>query len=550
MFTCTYRPPLLIERYGVLCSSSRSNLFRTSNQVVGSKPTSGIKAQVIDNKGFGVQVFLDVKEQQGIDRLNIKKLNGNILQKHGGSKQVGLKQLGYKQVGFKQLGVKQVGFKQLGSGVKTGFHGVHDEKRVWFEVELQGAQGDRKAESGLSKVSWVKDTTRSIYLVNMSPSLVIRFKKPIDMLGFFGWLASIKQEILEPVKFKCIFLGYHKSIVANKLWKLDDVTSKVVLYRNIGFNESGEYKKTFIGFGVGTGSMQVLHEFEFEVEPLRDHTFEVEPQENVNQGDGLQEYREDSNADAFEVAAVEKIYAHESLTFNNIVVCEVISKWKARLKDDMDARSDVYVLSYDAMVFSCECKAVIWATKGLLVKAKGNILNLEIIRDQSGNTLRVSQSRIHNEKLIHTLLKGHSTLSLEDSLSMDCDVKKCVDMLDGFDRALQTNVQVCVDFDYVIGIPITIMSRSITGDHIYAVGSQEYQMVCTRPDIASAGVDMLDGFNRGLSTTVMSRSVTRYELMILGCAGSLKANLQHMEALLTTEAGYVMFTEAWKRKHG
>ncbi|GJR78269.1 hypothetical protein Tco_0149054 [Tanacetum coccineum] len=48
-------------------------------------------------------------------RLNIEKLDGNIVQKHGCSKQVGL---------------KQVGFKQLGPGVETGFHGVQDEKRV------------------------------------------------------------------------------------------------------------------------------------------------------------------------------------------------------------------------------------------------------------------------------------------------------------------------------------------------------------------------------------------------------------------------------------
>ncbi|GJY39981.1 hypothetical protein Tco_0426345, partial [Tanacetum coccineum] len=79
-------------------------------------------------------------------KLNIKKLNENIVQKHGGSKQVGLKQLGSKQVGFEQLGHKQVGFKQLGPVVETGFHGVQDEKRVWFKVELQGAQGDREAE--------------------------------------------------------------------------------------------------------------------------------------------------------------------------------------------------------------------------------------------------------------------------------------------------------------------------------------------------------------------------------------------------------------------
>nr|GEW91008.1 zinc finger, CCHC-type [Tanacetum cinerariifolium] len=155
-----------------------------------------------------------------------------------------------------------------------------------------------------------------------------------------------------------------------KLWRLDDVTSKVVLYRNMGFNKSGKYKKTFIGYGVGTGSVQVLQGVEFEVEPLEDHIFKVEPHGNVNHVAGSQEvqtqdliyyhlardreqhsthklfsYREDSNETAFVVVEAEKIYAHESLTFNNKVACEVISKWKVGLKDDMDARSDVYMLS-------------------------------------------------------------------------------------------------------------------------------------------------------------------------------------------------------------
>ncbi|GJX69281.1 hypothetical protein Tco_0305008 [Tanacetum coccineum] len=61
-------------------------------------------------------------------RLNIEKLDENIVQKHGGSKQVGLKQLGSKQVGFKQPGHKQVGFKQLGPGVETGFHRLEDKQ--------------------------------------------------------------------------------------------------------------------------------------------------------------------------------------------------------------------------------------------------------------------------------------------------------------------------------------------------------------------------------------------------------------------------------------
>ncbi|GJR89409.1 hypothetical protein Tco_0213420 [Tanacetum coccineum] len=99
-----------------------------------------------------------------------------------------------------------------------------------------------------------------------------------------------------------------------------------------------------------TGSVHVLQGVKFEVEPQEDHTFEVEPYGNV---------------DHVAVAKAEKIYAHESLTFNNTVSCGVISKWKAGLKDDMDARGR--------------------ATKGLLDKVKGNVLGMEIVRDQSGS---------------------------------------------------------------------------------------------------------------------------------------------------------------------
>ncbi|GJV28085.1 zinc finger, CCHC-type containing protein [Tanacetum coccineum] len=295
-------------------------------------------------------------------------------------------------------------------------------------------------QSGLSKIFWAEDTTMSTYLVNRSPSSATGFKTHIDMLGFFGWLASIKQGMLEPVKVKCIFLRYRK----------------------------------------GTGSMQLLQGVEFEVESQEDHTFEVEPHRNVNHVDAweLFSYREDSNEAAFAVAEAEKIYAHESLTFNNTVACEVISKWKAGLKDDMDARSDVYVLSNGCRKYSDDSDVYYWE----YTLAKRNILGMEIFRDQSGNTLRVSQSRFYNRKLVQTLLEGHSILSLEGSLSRDCDVEK-------------NGKWSC----------------------IYAVGSQEYQMVCTRLDITSADVGMLDKFDHGLQTDVhvfvdfdyaMGRSIT------------------------------------------
>ncbi|GKA17850.1 zinc finger, CCHC-type containing protein [Tanacetum coccineum] len=172
---------------------------------------------------------------------------------------------------------------------------------------LKGRKQLGEYQTGVTAVEW--DTTMSTYLVNMSPSSAIGFKTPVDMVGFFGWLASINQGMLELVKVKCIFLRYHE-----------------------GFNESGEYKKAFISSGVGTGSVQVLQGVEFEVEPQEDHTFEVEPHGNVDHVASSPEvqtqdliyyhsardreqhlawelfsYREDSNEASFAVAVVEKI---------------------------------------------------------------------------------------------------------------------------------------------------------------------------------------------------------------------------------------------------
>ncbi|GJR04148.1 zinc finger, CCHC-type containing protein [Tanacetum coccineum] len=192
----------------------------------------------------------------------------------------------------------------------------------------------------------------------------------------------------------------------------------------------------------------------------------------------LFEYREDSNEAAFAVAAVDKIYAHESLTFNITISCKVISKWKARLKDDMDARSDVYVLSNGSRKCSDDSDSYyLEDTQG-----KGKCTWYGDRQDQSGNTLRVSQSKFYSKKLVQTLLEGHSILSLEGSLSGDYDVEK-------------NGKWSC----------------------IYVVGSQEYQMVCTGLDIASEDVGMLDKFDPGLQTNVhvfvdfdysMGRSIT------------------------------------------
>nr|GEY10031.1 zinc finger, CCHC-type [Tanacetum cinerariifolium] len=175
--------------------------------------------------------------------------------------------------------------------------------------------------------------------------------------------------------------------------------------------------------------------------------------------------RRDMKQDTF--AVVDKIYAHESLTFNNTIVCDVISKWKDGLKDDIDARSDVYALSNSYRKCSVDNDDYYWEyTQDFLDKAKGNVLGIKIVRDQSGNTLRVSQSRFYSGKLVKTLLEGHSILSLEGYLSgnyvVDKNASEDLGMLDKVDCGLQTDVQVFVDFDYAMGRLITVIESSIT----------------------------------------------------------------------------------------
>ncbi|GKA24013.1 hypothetical protein Tco_0710046, partial [Tanacetum coccineum] len=65
---------------------------------------------------------------------------------------------------------------------------------------------------------------------------------------------------------------------------------------------------------------------------------------------------------------------------------------------------------------------------------------------------------------------------------------------------------------------------------IYAVGSQEYQVVCTRLDIASEDVGMLDKFDRGLQTDVQVLVDFDY---VMGRS-------------ITVMAGYMTLTEAVK----
>nr|GEY91324.1 zinc finger, CCHC-type [Tanacetum cinerariifolium] len=306
-------------------------------------------------------------------------------------------------------------FKQLGPGVKTRFHGVHDEKRVWFEVELKGAQGDHEA-----KVFQVSND---------------------DIVVAQRWLEDKQPE--KKTNTDCLVKEYEKEY--HTRWKIN--TGKVL--DSCNQRSTQQCMKIRVTKHLGVSGLQQHNGLVDEINVTffaKVRCFLIQSGlSKVFWAEDRTRYKEDSNEATFVVDAVEKIYAHESLTFNNIVACAVIFKWKAGLKDDMDTWSDV-------------CKAEICATKGLLYKAKGNVLGMEIVRDQSEGSLSGDCNVEKNDKwsCIYTVRSQEYQMVYTRLNIASADVG----VLDKFDCRLQTDVQVFVDFDYAMGKSITVMEST------------------------------------------------------------------------------------------
>ncbi|GKA48946.1 zinc finger, CCHC-type containing protein [Tanacetum coccineum] len=173
---------------------------------------------------------------------------------------------------------------------------------------------------------------------------------------------GIKQGMLEPIKVKCIFLGYRKPIVGNKALEVW-VQCRCCKELSLRWKRKRiiHLRWNLMGMFCHVASSQ-----EVQTQDLIYYHFARDREQHSTHE--LLSYREDNNEAGFAVAEVEKIYAHESLTFNNTVACEVISKWKTGLKDDMDARSDVYVLSNGCKKCSADNDVYYWEyTPGMFI---------------------------------------------------------------------------------------------------------------------------------------------------------------------------------------
>nr|GEW11139.1 retrovirus-related Pol polyprotein from transposon TNT 1-94 [Tanacetum cinerariifolium] len=99
-----------------------------------------------------------------------------------------------------------------------------------------------------------------------------------DVLGNKGLGLLLHAGKLKLRAIKCIFLRYPDGVKGYKLWRLDDVKPKIIIRRDVVFNESLTYKDTLKGVGVVDSRKEVEFEVELpdsKVEPTVDpHTRE------------------------------------------------------------------------------------------------------------------------------------------------------------------------------------------------------------------------------------------------------------------------------------
>ncbi|KAL0373874.1 UNVERIFIED_CONTAM: Retrovirus-related Pol polyprotein from transposon TNT 1-94 [Sesamum radiatum] len=104
--------------------------------------------------------------------------------------------------------------------------------------------------SGLPKFFWGEALLTAAYLVNRSPSVPLLGKTPecvwsksdIDLssLRIFGCaaFALVNGNKLDPRSQKCVFIGYPEGVKGYRLWVRDQPGLRVVISRNVVFNES------------------------------------------------------------------------------------------------------------------------------------------------------------------------------------------------------------------------------------------------------------------------------------------------------------------------
>lgn len=108
----------------------------------------------------------------------------------------------------------------------------------------------KNAKEGMPKKFWGEAVTTAPHMINKSPSSAIDYKVPDELwygvssnysyakvFGFKAY-AHIKQDKLEHIAMRCVFLGYPKGTKGYMLWCIERGLGKVIISRDVVFEES------------------------------------------------------------------------------------------------------------------------------------------------------------------------------------------------------------------------------------------------------------------------------------------------------------------------
>nr|GEV99816.1 retrotransposon protein, putative, Ty1-copia subclass [Tanacetum cinerariifolium] len=372
-------------------------------------------------------------------------------------------------------------------------------------------------QSGFPDSFWAKAKVTTAYLINRSPSTALEKNTPMylwsghlenyEMLRIFGCVAysHVNQEKLKPKAIKCIFLGYPDGVKGYRLWRLDDVKPKIIISRDVVFNESLMYNDTLKGAGAADFGKEV----KFEVELQGSRAFAIVEEEDTHEPITFQEVINSSEKDEW-VCAMEE----ETSSLKKNHTWELVDQPPARLVAQRFTQRAW--IDYNKVFLSVVLHTSIRV-----------ILSLTACEDYELEQLDVKTAFLHAAA---TMIAAFTSKSLHQEL----------------------------------GPARKILGMEIVRDR----GSLMYLMVCTRPDITYAvsivrrylaNPGLVYGRDQGKHVDIdgfvdadyakdpdKGRSITGYVFMVHGCVVSWKATLQHVVALSTTEAEYMTLTEAVK----
>ncbi|GKB43117.1 retrovirus-related pol polyprotein from transposon TNT 1-94 [Tanacetum coccineum] len=319
----------------------------------------------------------------------------------------------------------------------------------------------------------------------------------------------LNQGKLKPRAIKCIFLGYPDGVKGYRLWRLDDVKPRIIISRDVVFNESLMYKDTLKGAGVVDSGKGVEFEVELQgsrVDPTVDpHTGENPRNEDEEQDEEPQQqnldnyvlvydkakrtnsihawYRDEGNVSlsrpsgskvddmaAYAFAIAEEEDTHKPITFQEAINSSQKDEWvyikegiegvqKPRYKARLVARGFTQRawIDYNEGFLPVVRHTSIRVTLSLTACEDYELEQLDVktafLNGNLEETIYIRQPHGFEEgtcnKSVSVLLGVHFKVSLKDYSSSDWDMER-------MSKVLYANV----------------------------VGILMYLMVCTRPDIA------------------------------------------------------------------